>query len=1027
MFLAKLSVDRPVLTTVLLLVLILFGSLAFNKLNLNNMPEVEVPFVTVTTVYPGAGPKETETLITKKIEDAVSTISQIKRIESYNLDGVAINLIEFELSKNVDVANQEVKDKVDQILNELPEDAKKPIIQKIDINALPIMDIVLSGNEDPRELYQLAKTRLKDRFSQIDGVADVKITGGQEREIRVALDNKVVYQNFISLPQLLGILGSQNIDLPSGTFKILNQEYSVRLKGKFQSVDEIKNLEIPTAFGNKRLGQIADVEDSGKDIRRRAVFFDAETGISDSNAVRLSIVKSSDGNEVKVADAVIAALPEIQKSLPEGLTLKIVSDNSIFTRASVNDTMSNIILGVLFTSIILFLFLFNIRSTIIVILSMPASIISTFLTFQFFDMTLNVMSLMGISVSVGVLVSNSVVVLENIFRHKNMGNTPKEASLKGTTEVAIAVLAATLTNVVVFLPIATMSSMVGMFMKELALAAAFSTIFSLFFSFTLTPMLASLMIRKDGVVSKLSMKVDEFYKMWDVFYRRLLTKALKNKMVSLIIIVVAFVLFLVSVVYYGPRIGFDMMPHSDNGQVQITVELPQEYNLQETGKVLKSMEDKINGYPGIKSIVTELGKITDANTGTNVARMDVNLVLADQREKKLDYYISSFVKEFSDIPNARLITVDYKSFSSKNGAPIQFFLMGQDMEVLDKLKDEIFAKIKDVPGLINLDQSSREGKPEITIIPDREKLAETGITAQEIALTARSALEGITATKYLENGEEYDITVTLNDESVDSPEKVGQISIPSRNGTVYRISQLAKINFTKSYSKILHRDKYVAIQFTGSNAPGVPMGNITSEIEKRLEDINFPPGYKIKWAGTSEMMKEMVADMSFAFVLAMVLTYLLLAAILESFIQPIFILLTVPLAIIGVLASLYYTHISFAITSLMAIIMLIGIVVNNAILMLDYTNQLVRDQDYDVKDALIEACPTKLKPIVMSTLAIILGMLPLAIGVGSAGVEMRQPLGVVSIGGLLVSTALTLFVVPAFYYIFEERKNKKNK
>lgn len=1028
MFLAKLSVNRPVLTTVILLVFIIFGGLAWNTLNLNNIPEVDIPYVTVTTVYPGAGPKEVETLITKKIEDAVSTISQIKRIESYNLDGVGITFLEFELSKNVDVANQEVKDKVDQTKNDLPDDANEPIIQKIDINAKPIMDLVLTGKEvDPRTLYQLADNELRDKFSQINGVAEVKITGGQEREIRVALDNKVVYRNLISLPQLLQILASQNIDLPSGTFKIQDQEYTVRVNGKFKSVQALKDIQIPTAFGNKKLSQIANVKDGGKDIIKRAVYFDEETQISDSNAVRISIIKSSDGNEVKVADAVKKALPIIETSLPEGLQLRVIHDNSIFTRASVDDTNNNILIGILLTSLVLFVFLFNIRSTIIVILSMPASIISTFLLFQMFDMTLNIMSLMGISVSVGVLVSNSVVVLENIFRHKSIGNSPKEASLKGTTEVSVAVIAATLTNVVVFLPIANMSSMVGRFMSELALAAASSTIFSLLFSFTLTPMLASLLIKKEGKIGKLNVKVDAFYKLWDDLYRKILTKSLKNKFVSIIIIGGAFILFFISVIFYGPKIGFDMMPSSDTGQIQITVELPQEYNIEETGRVLKTMEDKIKSYPGIVNIITELGRITDVNIGTNLARMDVNLVLADKRETGLGYYIASFVKEFSDIPNARLITVDFKSFASDQGAPMQFFLMGQDIELVNNLKDEIMIKIKDVPGLINLDQSSRIGKPEISIIPKRTKLSETGITVQEIALTARASLEGIEASKYLEKGEEYDITVTMKDASVDTPEEIGRIGIPAHNGVMYRLSQLADIKFTKSYSKILHRDKYVAVQFTGSPAPGVPLGNVTEEINKRLKTIEFPPGYKIKWSGVAEMMNEMVSDMTFAFVLAMLLTYLLLAAILESFIQPIFILLTVPLAIIGVLASLYYTNISFAITSLMAIIMLIGIVVNNAILMLDYTNQLVRERNVGVKEALIEACPTKLKPIIMSTIAIILGMLPLAIGVGSSGVEMRQPLGVVSIGGLLVSTLLTLFVVPAFYYLFEDRKKNKNK
>ncbi len=1026
MFLAKLSVERPVLTTIILAVFILFGGLAYKTLNLNHMPEVEVPYVTVTTIYPGAGPKEVETLITKNIEDAVSTISGIKKIESYNMDGFAITILEFDLSKEVNVANQEVKDKVDQIINTLPSDAKKPIVQKIDLKAMPIMDLILSGNNiDSRALYELADTKLKDRLSQIKGVGDVKISGGQEREIKVQFDNRVVYEDMISFPQLLGILGGQNIDLPSGAFDLGKEEYSVRTKGKFQSVDEIRNVQIPTPFGLKRLGQIANVVDGGKKITRRVIYFDAAAGVSDSNAVRLSLIKSSDGNEVVVANAVKKMLPTIRETLPEGVSLKVVSDNSVYTKSSVNDTINNIILGILLTSIILFIFLFNIRSTIIVALSMPASIISTFLLFQWADMSLNIMSLMGISVSVGVLVSNSVVVIENIFRHKKMGNSRKEAAFKGTSEIAVAVIAATLTNVVVFLPLATMSSMVGRFMKELALAAAFSTLFSLLFSFTLTPMLAALMIRKDNKVGKLTRKADAFYASWDNFYRKVLRASLKNKKISWMIIGVSFIVFIASVVYYGPKIGLDMIPQSDNGQLQVTVELPSGYNLHETGKALSEMESRIKSYPGVVNIVTELGKTNDVNLGSNLARMDVNFVPVDQREHKLNYYIDRFVKDFSDIPNARLITVDYKSFAAKNGAPVQFFVVGQDLDTLEVLKDKIMSKIKDVPGLINLDQSSREGKPEITIVPNRKMLAETGISVQEIALTMRAAIEGITATKYFENGEEYDVALTMENSSYNSPDKIGQIVIPSRRGAMYRISQLADISFTKSFSKILHRDKFPAIMFTGSPAPGVPLGNVTSEIEKRMKTIDFPTGYSIIWGGSAKMMKDMASDMVSAFILAMILTYMLLAAILESFIQPIFILLTVPLAIIGVLASLYYTHISFAITSLLAIIMLIGIVVNNAILMLDYTNQLVREKNYGVKDALIEACPTKLKPIIMSTIAIILGMLPLAIGVGSAGVEMRQPLGVVSIGGLLVSTLLTLFVVPAFYFIFEERKEKK--
>jgi HAE1 family hydrophobic/amphiphilic exporter-1 len=345
------------------------------------------------------------------------------------------------------------------------------------------------------------------------------------------------------------------------------------------------------------------------------------------------------------------------------------------------------------------------------------------------------------------------------------------------------------------------------------------------------------------------------------------------------------------------------------------------------------------------------------------------------------------------------------------------------LTVLEELKDTIMTAIKDVPGLINLDQSSRAGKPEITVVPIREKLADAGLTTQELALTLRSTIEGMEASKYRERGNEYDITITVEDEAVNSPNKILQIPVISQKGVVYKLSQLADITFTTGYSKILHRDKYTSILFSGSNAPGTPLGDVVNDIQDRLDNINLPPGYRTAWGGNAKMMQDMVADMIFAFILAVVLTYMLLAAILESFIQPVFILLTIPLALIGVFIFLYYTNVSFGITSLMGIIMLIGIVVNNAILMLDYTNQLVREEGMSVKNALIEACPTKLKPILMSTLALILGMLPMAIGIGDAGKEMRIPLGVVSIGGLLVSALLTLFVIPAFFYITSKNKS----
>ncbi len=1025
MFLAKISIDRPVMTTMGISVFLIFGLLAYFTMNLNLEPDVEIPYVTISTVYPGAGPKEIEVLISKKIEDAVSTISQIERVESYSLDGLSIIIIEFKLKKNVDVANREVKDKVDEIINDLPEDAEKPIIQKVDLKSFPVVDVVLSGNLNPRELYEIADKNLKDRFSQIEGVAKVNITGGQEREIQVVLDNKIAYENNISLPQLIQILKAHNMDIPGGYFKIRNQEYTVRLKGEYANVETMKNLPVPTPFGSKKLQQFANVIDAGKDIRQRAVYFNNITKKKDVNVIRMGIVKSAEGNVVKVADAIRTSLPVIQASLPRGTHLEIVNDESNFVKSSVNDTMSNVYLGVLFTALVLLLFLHDLRSTIIVALSMPTSIISTFFLLKAFGLTLNMMTLMGLSVSVGVLVANSIVVIENIFRYKGLGKNNKEAAYKGTSEVTVAVLAATLTNLVVFLPIANMSSLVGQWLKELALAAVFATIFSLIMSFTLTPMLASLILPEvKKKKNRIALWLELMEEKSNQIYKRTLNIILKNKKRSVGTVLVAFVAFLLVVFTFGPKLGFEFMSPMDDGKIRIEVELPEGYNLDASAKVMDEIEKRIQSHKEVEHMLTDLGKVSDLDIGTNMAAMNVQLVDVKKRKIGVQDMVSVFVNELADIPNAK-IKVDLGSNVGGPGAQVQFYLLGQDLDKLEELKNKIMQKISDVPGLINLDQSSRAGKPEITVFPEREKLDEAGLTITDLALTLRSSIEGIASSKYRELGNEYDITVTLNDNSVQSPEDIGNIAVISPVAGALRMSQLADIRFTRGYTKILHRDKFTTITFTGSPAKGVPLGNVTTEIGNRLATIDMPPGYSIKWGGNVQMMNDMIADMIFAFFLAVLLTYMLLAAILESFWQPLMIMLTIVLAMIGVILSLYITNIAFSITSMMAIIMLIGIVVNNAILILDYTNQLRREQGYLPKEALLEACPVKLKPQIMATIAIILGMLPLALGIGDAGKEMRIPLGVVAIGGLAVSTVLTLYVIPALYYITAKVKTKK--
>ncbi|NIA31365.1 MAG: MMPL family transporter, partial [Actinobacteria bacterium] len=930
MFLSDISIKRPIMTSMVLIALLLFGVIAYVGLNLDLVPDVSFPVITIQTVYPGAGPKEIETQVSKKIEDAVSSISKIDEMTSYSMEAVSFVTILFELDKDVDIASQEVKDKIDAILNNLPKDAQKPIIQKMDINAEPIIDIVLSGNLEMKKLYDLADKKLRDRFSQIEGVANVNITGGGEREIRVELDNRTVYQHKISMPQLAQVLAAQNLDMPGGRFKQRSQEYAVRLKGEFDKTETLRDLKIPTGYGLMRLGDIARVKDATEEIRVRTSYFDNIRKSGSDNVVLLSLIKAKDGNTVKVAEAVKKIVPKLEKELPAGTQLAIVTDRSFLIEGSVRDTLSNILMGILLTGLVLFFFLHDLRSTIIVALSMPMSILSTFLLLKISGFTLNLMTLMGLSTAVGILVSNSVVVIENIFRHRDMGSGRREASAKGTAEVVVAVVASTLTNIAVFLPIANMSSMIGLFFKQFALTVVYATLFSLLMSFTLTPMLASLIIpERDTKKHPIGQKLEAMFKSWEKFYQRLLRWIIGNKFRSALVVFLSFALFIGS---FGiaSHVGFDFMPKLDEGDVKIEVELPIGYNLSETGDLLQNIEQRIAEHKEVKTILTTLGQTDQMNQGSNMALMKIKLVNVNDRDITTDEAVAIFIQELSDIPNA-LIRVSATSSLGGRREPVNFALMGQDVDTLEVYKTKILKRIRGVEGMINLNTSSRAGKPEITILPDREKLADAGLTMYDLALTLRSALEGLVTTQYRDQGEEYDIRLTMSDETVNSPEKVASIAIVGPKGT-FQISQLADVDFTAGYNRIVHRDKYKMIEFTAGTATGVALGDITNEIDRRLVDLNLPSGYKVQWIGMAKMMKNTIKDMLFTFALAIVLTYMLLAAILENLVQPLLILGTVPLALIGVFAGLAISGISMNSISMMAIVMLLGIVVNNAIL-----------------------------------------------------------------------------------------------
>lgn len=1021
MFLAKLSIERPVLVTMAILVFVVFGALAYFDLPLNLMPDVELPFVSIATVYPGAGPQEIETLVTNKIEEAIATVPQIDYTQSYSIENVSIVMVAFKIDKDIDVANTEVKDKVDAILRDLPSGIERPKVQKFNFTSFPFMSLVLSGDMDPREMYELAENKLSERFSQIKGVAQVSLSGGSKREIAVELKDRVVFQNSISLMQLNQILAAQNMDMPAGNFSRGSQEYSVRLKGEFSSVEEISNLNIPTHGGPVKLANIAEIKDTSEKITQKTTYYNAAAKKLDDNVVRISITKSSDGNVVNIAREVREALPELRSSLPDGMKLDIIRDDSDFTQDTVNDTLNTLWLGILLTGIILFIFLHDLRSTIIVALSMPISIISTFIFLKNAGFTLNLLTLTGFSTAVGILVTNSVVVIENIFRHKDMGLNRKEASFKGTSEITVAVLASTLTNIVVFLPIATMGSMVGKILSEFALTVTFATIISLVASFTITPMLASLIIPEGQHKSRWGIRFDAIFDRFADLYQRFMAGILKSKARSFGILAATLAIFVASFLLV-PKLGFEFIPQMDQGVVNISVELPEGYNLHETAKVVDSVIQRVKDYPEVEHIVSNVGAQSFIFTGMNLASLEVQLVPRKERNRSTPQIVNSFIEKLNDIPNAQ-IKVSSQSQMSMGGGEISFYLQGQEQEVLEGLKDDVMEQIKNVPGLINLDSSSRPGLEEITLIPKRERMAEVGASVYELALALRSSIEGMVTTYYREGGNQYGIRLSLSEEEIDHPDKILNLTV-NIMGQPYVLSQLVDVEIAHGANKLIHIDRFKTIEISGNAALGYSSGKVNSAIKKQLAQIKLPAGYKFSMGRESKMMDETFSEMARTFLLAVLLTYMLLAAILESFGQPLIIMATVPLAIIGVIVALYITGIGINIFSLLAVIMLVGIVVNNAILILDYVS-IKRKEGMNPHDALLEAGKMKLKPIIMSTLSIIIGMLPMALGMGDSGREIRKPMGVVSIGGLVASTLLTLVVIPAFYYLSTKNQTTK--
>jgi len=1005
MFLARLAVRRPVLTAMFILLFVVVGIRSFFQLPQELRPNIEFPFVLVQTIYPGAGPKEVESQITKLIEDEVGSISNLRNLQSTSQEGLSFIFMEFELGSNADLKAIEVKDKIELIRSRLPEDAKPPAVFKFDFADWPIMTLAISSPRSLEETYRIADQRIQDILATVDGVSSVDILGGRQREIRVALRREALRAYGLSVTDVVQALAMENLNFPVGRIISDSSELSLRLQAQFQTLDEIRKVRMTTPSGATiYLQDLGRVLDSHVEQRDMARFEGAET-------VSLEVRKKRDSNMVAVSDGVQEKVKELEQTLPKDIRINIVRDNSNYVRDSVSDATSSIIIGIILTAILLFLFLHDLRTTFIASISIPAAIIATFMPMLFADFTINIISLLALGVAVGVLVANAIVVLESIASRVKQGMPADQAAIEGTGSVSIAIIASTATNLVVFTPIAFMEGIIGQFMMQFGITVVFATILSLIMSFTLVPMLAA-KLYAGGIERKHFAPIQWFATKWDngyesfaESYKRSLQFFLRHRWV----VVLGTVVILAGGIMLFGFIGSDFFPQSDQNELYVALKLPAGTSLKKTDEVLREIDGIVRDNFG-DTIISGLQGIGGQMKGVEEGSLTYKLIDKAEREMSSKEIVNHLRPMLAVIPAAE-IRVDVEASDRGPSSGLQIEITGPDIQGIDNLAQQVIAQVKQVPDLVDVQSSYVQGKQELTFKPDRDQLAAYGAPTGLIGTALRYLFEGEIASRYKEMDEEYDIRVQLEEDERQESTDFSDIFL--RVGPNYvPISQLGEMEYSVAETEIQRKDKQRVIFVTASVASG-SIGEAQGKLQKLIEEnIQTPSGYRIYFGGTSEWMAETFQSIFEALILAIILTFMVLAATLESVVHPFTIMLTLPLGLIGVSLSLFLSGISLNIMSLMAIVMLVGIVVNNAILILDMTAQL-RSKGWRICEALAEAASIRLRPIIMMNSAIAISLAPQVLS--GSGAEFRAALAMVTIGGVLVSSVFTLYLIPVVY------------
>jgi HAE1 family hydrophobic/amphiphilic exporter-1 len=1013
--LSGVAVRRPVFTAMMMFGLIVLGIFGFRRLPIDEFPDVDIPVVAVQTVYPGASPETIEREVTRRLEEAFNTVEGVDRITSNSLEGVSSVVVEFDLGRDGDLASQDIRARIDQVRRELPTDIEAPVVQKFDPSAQPILSLALSsGTLTVPELTTLADETIRRRLESVSGVGQLQIAGGLEREIRVNLLPERMQATGVSAQEIMGALSRQNLEVPAGRVERGTGEQLVRVTGRITDPAQFNDVIVASRGGmTVRLGDVARVEDATEEERSIAM-------VDDRRAVSLDVLKVSGANTVEVADGVKEAIDELKGTLPAGAQLSVVRDNSITIRQSVDDVIHELVLGAILTVIVVMLFLNDWKATAITSLALPVSVISAFMLMDALGFTLNVLTLMGLSLSIGILVDDAIVVIENIVRHREHGEGYFTAARRGTSEIFLAVMATTLSIVAVFVPVAFMGGIIGRFFYQFGMTVAFAVLVSLFVSFTLTPMLSAWWgvdphDPSAGGGNPVTRVIAGFNRWFDRNadrYRGIIGWSLRHRKSTLGLAAAAFI----GTFMLFPLIGGGFMPEQDQSAFNVSFETPEGSSLAYSAQKAEEIGAAVRSLPGVDFTYTTVGAgVTGTVTAGNIY---VDLVPSSERGRSQQELMVDARGKLASLFGATIVVGEAGGLGGPQ-QPLQVNLRGPDVRQLAALSEQVAERMRAIPGIADVQTSLGAPRPEYRIDVNRDLANELGLDVGQVSGTVRPLLAGQTATTWQDpTGEERDVVVQVARERRTSLESITNLPISTPSGATVPLGQLAQVAEGVAPAQIDRQDLERVGTVGASVTPDISISEASTAITQAIGDMKLPAGYTVTLGGETEQLQETMGYVLESILLAVILIFLILASQFESFTQPFAIMLSLPLSLIGVLLALLLTDDTFNMMSMIGVIMLMGLVTKNAILLVDNANER-RQAGTERTAALIEAGRVRLRPIVMTTAAMIFGMLPIAIGMGEGG-GFRAPMARAVIGGLITSTLLTLVVVPVAYTYFDD-------